>query len=358
MTALVPGRAGPVKPFARRDKEDRATDSSRCIFGPVASGRLGLSLGLDLLGARICTFDCLYCEAGPTEALTLARKPYVPAARLLAELAAWKAAGHPRPDAVTLGGLGEPTLNSDCGAILAGAKELFPDVPVAVLTNSSLRSDPDGRGALRLADIVLPSMDTLVAAEYGRLNRPQAGLDLAGLRRGLLDFRSGYDGSLYLEVLLAAGINDSEENLALLRDFCRELAPTRVDVVTLSRPGAYPQAKAVPAAVWSRFRRALAVGPGADAVAGGHGPAALAARRAADTAAPDTADAAAPRAADRAGDTAARVLASVTRRPQTAAVLAAALGEPLVAVQAALDGLEAAGSVQRRRDGQDIFYSG
>ncbi|MFW5792593.1 MAG: radical SAM protein, partial [Desulfohalobiaceae bacterium] len=36
------------------------------LFGPVSSSRLGRSLGIDLLGAKICDFDCLYCEVGPT----------------------------------------------------------------------------------------------------------------------------------------------------------------------------------------------------------------------------------------------------------------------------------------------------
>ncbi len=350
MTVLVPARGRPVKPL-RRDKEDRATDALRYVFGPVASGRLGLSLGLDLLGARICSFDCLYCEAGPTDALTVARKPYVPAAKILAELEDWKAAGHAAPDVVTLGGLGEPTLNSECDAVIAGAKELFPDVPVAVLTNSSLLSDPDVRAACNLADIVLPSMDTLIAAEYARLNRPHAALGLDALRRGLLDFRAGYQGSLFLEVLLAAGVNDSEENLEALRTFCRELAPTRVDVVTLSRPGAHAGATAVSKAVLARFREALC--PAAQSVAAathareafrtagageGHGPAALAARR--------------PAALAEA------IVASVRRRPQTAAVLAAALGHPRDAVQAALDALEQGGAVRRRQEGREIFYSG
>ncbi len=326
----------------RRDKEDRATEALRYIFGPVASGRLGLSLGLDLLGARICSFDCLYCEAGPTEALTVSRKPYVPAHRILAELADWKAAGHDAPDVLTLGGMGEPTLNTDCGEIIAGARKLFPHVPVAVLTNSSLLSDPDVRADLGRADIVLPSMDTLVAAEYARLNRPHAAVDLAGLRQGLLDFRAGYAGSIFLEVLLAAGINDSDENLELLRQYCRELSPSRVDVVTLSRPGAHAGATAVSAATLARFRQVLgatssasvsSVSPGE-----GHGPAALAARR--------------PEAL------AADILASVSRRPQTAAVLAAALGQPLPDVIRALEALLRSGAVRQRREGDAIFYSG
>ena len=323
----------------RRGKEDRATDSLRYVFGPVGSGRLGLSLGLDLLGARICTFDCLYCEAGATEALTTQRKPYVSARRILDELAAWKAAGHAVPDAVTLGGLGEPCLNADCGEIIAGAKELFPDVPVAVLTNSSLLPDPDVRTALARADIVLPSMDTLVEAEYRRLNRPHAAIGLGSIRRGLLDFRAGFDGAIFLEILLLAGINDTGENLRLLREFCREFAPTRVDVVTMSRPGAHPGAKAVSREVLTRFKEALgAAAPPAAVSRDGHGPSALAAR-----------------AMD---DLAARIAASVARRPQTARGLATALGVPVDHVTQALLALERTGTVRQERSGPDIFYSG
>ena len=36
------------------------------IFGPIHSRRLGSSLGVNLMPAdgKICSFDCLYCEAG------------------------------------------------------------------------------------------------------------------------------------------------------------------------------------------------------------------------------------------------------------------------------------------------------
>lgn len=321
----------------RRDKEDRATDPLRYVFGPVGSGRLGLSLGLDGLGARICTFDCLYCEAGATEALTTARKPYVPADRLLAELAAWKAADHADPEAVTLGGLGEPCLNTECGAILHGAKALFPNVPTAVLTNSSLLPDPEVRKSLLAADIVLPSMDTLVEAEFARLNRPHPDMRLAAIRQGLLDFRAGYNGRIFLEILLVAGVNDTEENLALLRDYCRELAPDRVDVTTMSRPGAYPGATAVSAAVRERFREALgAVVP--LSAPKGHGPTSLWAREA------ESLDVV--------------IAASIQRRPQTAAALARALGIAQHRVEMVLANLERRGLVRRETMGHDIFYSG
>ena len=36
------------------------------IFGPIHSRRLGSSLGINLMPdyGKICSFDCIYCEAG------------------------------------------------------------------------------------------------------------------------------------------------------------------------------------------------------------------------------------------------------------------------------------------------------
>ena len=36
------------------------------VFGPIHSRRLGASLGINLMpnDGKICSFDCLYCEAG------------------------------------------------------------------------------------------------------------------------------------------------------------------------------------------------------------------------------------------------------------------------------------------------------
>lgn len=36
------------------------------IFGPIHSRRLGTSLGVNLspVDGKVCSFDCLYCEAG------------------------------------------------------------------------------------------------------------------------------------------------------------------------------------------------------------------------------------------------------------------------------------------------------
>ncbi len=230
------------------------------VFGPVMSGRLGRSLGLDLLGDRICSMDCVYCEVGATRELTLERRPYVPAEDILHELEEWKKEGHAPPDMITLGGLGEPCLNTEMEYVISGCRDLFPDVPVAVLTNSTLMLDPEVRRELALADIVLPSLDSLVPEEFHALNRPCPGVGPEEVAQGLLEFKKMFDGRIFLEILLAEGVNDSDANLGRLEAFCKRLQPDRVDVVTLSRPGTVKKAKAVDKETLERWRKALHAG--------------------------------------------------------------------------------------------------
>ncbi|AGW14605.1 radical SAM protein [Megalodesulfovibrio gigas] len=316
--------------------------SSAHVFGPVTSGRLGRSLGIDLLGEKICSFDCLYCEVKPTTRLILDRREWVPTAQLLDELRQWRDAGHTPPEVLTLGGSGEPTLHSGLGAIIAGCKALFPNLPVAVLTNSSLMHLPEVRRELQAADMVLPSMDTLIEAEYRRLNRPHRQVDLQRMAQGLLAFRQEYTGRLLLEILLSKGINDSNANLAALQDYVARLQPDRVDIVTLSRPGAYPEAVAVDAATLGRWRATLC----------GHAP---------TTACAPLLCASEPLPRQDPETLAQAVLASLSRRPQTALQLAQALHAPAVAVQLALEKLQQSGHIQHRGsktdDPSEQFFS-
>ena len=349
------------------------------VFGPVASGRLGRSLGLDLLGGRVCSMDCLYCEVGATDVHTCERAPYVPAHVLLDELARWRDAEAAKHDAtqggsppaapvdhVTLGGSGEPCLNSDLARIIAGCRDILPGVPVAVLTNSTLLHRDDVRADLAGADVVLPSLDSLVESEFRVLNRPCKGVTARGVADGLLGFARGFGGRIYLEVLLARGINDTAENLALLRDYVRQLAPHRVDVTTLSRPGASPRALPVGRDVLARWSDELNTAAGCPQTApAGHGPTAAipddGSRRAATV---TNADAPVSRSLDTETLQEA-VLRSITRRPQTAPQLAKALGAPLGEVRKALDELTARGAcapvaetaLPRDTDGE-IFHAG
>ena len=91
------------------------------IFGPIHSRRLGTSLGVNLMprDGKVCTFDCLYCEAGfnaqGTGKAGLPSRAEVKA-MLEEKLAAMHAAGDPL-DVITFSGNGEPTLHPDFGGV-------------------------------------------------------------------------------------------------------------------------------------------------------------------------------------------------------------------------------------------------
>ncbi len=309
----------------------------KTLYGPVRSGRLGLSLGVDLLGKRICSMDCLYCEVGPTRAHTLHRRPYIPAQVILGELRAWQKQHLPRPEHITLGGLGEPCLNSDLPEIIAGCRELFPDIPVAVLTNSTLLYDPVVRRELAQVQVVLPSLDSLIESEFLAVNRPCRDVSLARITSGLLQFRQEYSGRICLEILLLRGLNDSPENLARQREYIGRLRPDRVDVVTMTRPGSSPQAKAVDAQTLSAWRSALV--PLAWESAQTKSDPSLAAQESLDR------------------ETAADLLLnSLRRRPQTPGQLSAALGLPEEMMDAILRALLQKGLISPADDFGDDFY--
>jgi len=318
----------------------------RYVFGPVRSGRLGLSLGLDLLGDAICSFDCVYCEVGPTRVLTTDRAAYVPARDILDELSRWRdAAGDSPdglPDVVTLGGSGEPCLNSEIGEIIAGVRRILPGVPVAVLTNSAHLADPLVRRDLAGADVVLPSLDTLIPREMARLNRCAKGLDPQALMDGLLALRAEFPGRICLEVLLARGYNDSAENLEALRAFIPRLAPDRVDVVTLTRPGTLAGVQPVDAATLDSWREALGAGAAAEQT-----------RREHQQAAPEPGKPGPEEARPGAEDL---ILASALRRPQTAWQFAYALRLPLQQVHEVVDDLVRKGKLMEIRLDDGTYF--
>ncbi|MCK4719526.1 radical SAM protein, partial [bacterium] len=65
----------------RKSGKDR-----KFIFGPVPSRRLGRSLGVDLVPFKTCTYDCIYCQLGPTTCKTLMREEWVPTGDVLEQL--------------------------------------------------------------------------------------------------------------------------------------------------------------------------------------------------------------------------------------------------------------------------------
>jgi len=70
------------------------------LFGPVASRRLGISLGIDLIPHKTCNFNCIYCECGEAPPLAIERKEYVKVDEVLEELKLYLAE-NPKPEYIT-----------------------------------------------------------------------------------------------------------------------------------------------------------------------------------------------------------------------------------------------------------------
>ncbi len=206
------------------------------LFGPVPSRRLGMSLGVDLIPHKICSLNCIYCECGSTTKLTMDRGEYVPVDDVMEEL------GHffsqnPDPDYITFSGAGEPTLHARLGEVLDFLKQLRPHVPVAVLTNGTLFSNPGLRRELLKADVVLPSLDAATDAAFRRINRPLKQFKVEEYVEGLVSFRKEFKGQFWLEVLILPGYNDDEENITALKSAITAIGPDRIQINTLDRPG-------------------------------------------------------------------------------------------------------------------------
>jgi wyosine [tRNA(Phe)-imidazoG37] synthetase (radical SAM superfamily) len=205
------------------------------LFGPVPSRRLGLSLGVDLIPAKTCPFDCIYCEVGSTTVKTQKRREYISTAAIRQELEEYFCGSGPVPDYVTLAGSGEPTLHCGLGEIIAHLKKITA-VPVAVLTNGALLYDPGVRQEICQADVILPSLDTVSPELFQTINRPVTGLTVDKMIAGLQALRTEYTGQIWLEVLFLRRLNDTPGELAKLKETLRLLRPDKVQLNTAVRP--------------------------------------------------------------------------------------------------------------------------
>ncbi len=206
------------------------------LFGPVPSRRLGMSLGVDLVPKKVCSLDCVYCEVGKTTLLTMQRKEYIKLDKVKNELKHFFS-NNPDPDYITFSGSGEPTLNIGIGDIISYIKEIKPLIPVAVLTNGTLLSDPEVRKALSQANLVLPSLDSATEQGFGRINRPAQGLNISTYLQGVKDFANEFKGDIWLEVFILPGYNDSPEEIHELKKALVGINPKVVQLNTLDRPG-------------------------------------------------------------------------------------------------------------------------
>ena len=240
--------------------------SWRTLYGPIPSRRLGRSLGISPIPDKTCNYSCIYCMLGRTDHFTNERRDWFPLQDILAELDDALRTISPPPEHISIVGNGEPTLYLHLGELIAGVRERT-DIPVAVITNGALLTEPDVRAALAAADVVLVSFNAPTEELFRRINRPCPGITLESTRAGLLAFaRMARRGQLWVEMMVLEGINDSPEVLEQVRWVLRAVAPDRVFVDTPLRPPAEPFARPLTPEALERVEQALggATGSGFD----------------------------------------------------------------------------------------------
>jgi wyosine [tRNA(Phe)-imidazoG37] synthetase (radical SAM superfamily) len=213
------------------------------FYGPVASRRLGRSLGINLLPPRgkLCPFDCVYCQYGSTACHDPSRLagelPSVEQVEAAVETAL-RRLDEP-PEWLTFSGNGEPTLHpafpAMVDAVIDLRDRLCPQARTAILSCSTEIGRPPVQSALGRLDARIMKLDVGSEEDLQRYNRPANGVNLEGIVDGLRQL-----GDVTIQSLLTAGDegNFNGSSLKAWLDRVVELAPQTVQIYTLDRPTA------------------------------------------------------------------------------------------------------------------------
>lgn len=206
------------------------------LFGPVFSRRIGVSLGVDLVPAKTCSMDCVYCEAGATTTLDSRRREFYDTDEIIGELDDFLSRS-PEIDYITFSGAGEPTLHSGMGRIVKFVKGKFPQYRLCLITNGILLGSEQLIGELAGIDLVIPSLDAADDETLEKINRPAKGISAEGIVKSLETFRKSSKALFWLEIFVVPGINDSAESIEAIRKAVIRIAPDKVQLNSLDRPG-------------------------------------------------------------------------------------------------------------------------
>lgn len=217
------------------------------IFGPIHSRRLGTSLGINLMPSdgKICSFDCLYCEAGynaqgagnaglPDEERVLQQ--------LEDKLREMKEKGE-NLDVITFSGNGEPTLHPKFAEIVDGTLALrdryFPNAKVSVLTNSTRIFTPRVVEALKKVDNNILKLDSAIEHTMRLVDRPN---DPDFTVERTVEALKQFEGTGIIQTMLLRGSHDGEtvdnttpEEIDALISAYEEIKPASVMIYSLDR---------------------------------------------------------------------------------------------------------------------------
>lgn len=146
------------------------------VYGPIHSRRLGVSLGMNLMPttAKLCTFDCVYCECGWNQPVS---HPVLPTRKQVSEALTSQLSPLNTPlDVITFSGNGEPTLHPEFLGIIedtcALRDQYCPNAKISVLSNSTQLGRPEVIEALRLCDNRILKLDSAIDATMQLIDQP------------------------------------------------------------------------------------------------------------------------------------------------------------------------------------------
>lgn len=185
------------------------------VFGPIHSRRLGISLGINLMpnDGKICSMDCVYCEAGYNaqgQGTTGVPTRKEVQSRLHSKLSAMHDAGD-KLDVITFSGNGEPTLHPNFKEIVHDVlllrNKFYPEAKVTVLSNATLAGRKTVADALRMVDNNVLKLDSALSHTLRLINQPKS---VNVQAEGLIEDIKQFAGSCIVQTLMLRGEHNGQ----------------------------------------------------------------------------------------------------------------------------------------------------
>jgi wyosine [tRNA(Phe)-imidazoG37] synthetase (radical SAM superfamily) len=206
-------------------------------FGPIPSRRLGQSLGINNIPPKSCSYNCIYCQVGPTKKTSTLRqnfyKPEEIYQAVKTKLDEARSKNIPI-DYLSFVPDGEPTLDLGLGKTIDLLRPL--GYKIAVITNGSLLSLKEVREVLYKADLISLKVDAVYEKDWRQINRPEPGLSLQNILQHKLAFAKKFQGTLITETMLIKNINEEPGHIRALADFIQKLNPELAYLAVPTRP--------------------------------------------------------------------------------------------------------------------------
>ena len=176
------------------------------IYGPIRSRRLGVSLGVNLMpiDAKLCTFDCVYCECGWNQPVP---HPQLPTRQQVRDALNFQLSTlNSQLDVITFSGNGEPTLHPEFLGIIqdtcALRDQYCPEAKISVLSNSTQLFREDVVEALRLCDNRILKLDSAITSTMRLIDKP---VNSALTVEQIVERLSMFDGDFTLQTCFLTG---------------------------------------------------------------------------------------------------------------------------------------------------------